>query len=137
MVIVRTLLGFEAPELLPEAVSPGGLVRSDGAEVRGDLDPAFVDAVIEADMAAIESCYEEALQASPELQAELVLRLSVKRSGKVFDAGVVRSSVNDALRACILQRFRSLRFGRNRASTPPEVVYPLTLWPDPAATTAR
>lgn len=71
----------------------------------GTRDINHVNAVIYSHNASIQYCYERHLQENPNLKGKLVVRFTIAPSGKVIDAQIVSSTLNNsALEQCILSR---------------------------------
>lgn len=78
--------------------------------------------VMDANKNAIYAIYNRALRSNPALEGKMVFRLVIEPNGKVSDASVVSSELNDpALERKLLARIRLINFGaKNVLKTPLE-----------------
>jgi hypothetical protein len=93
-------------------------------KVSGQLDPARVYAVIDANIAKIQACYERRLQADPSLAGRITFRWTVTPTGSVTGVQQHVSTVSDPkVASCIKQVLERLRFPKPDGGSV-EISYP-------------
>lgn len=86
-------------------------VRSGGAEVRGSLSKEVIRRVVRRHINEVKFCYEQQLNARPDLQGRVTTRFVISPTGSVQSAMVADSSLrNAAVESCIVQAVRRWTF---------------------------
>ncbi len=86
-------------------------VRSGGAEVRGSLSKEVIRRVVRRHINEVKFCYEQQLNARPDLQGRVTTRFVISPTGSVQSAMVADSSLrNAAVEGCIVQAVRRWTF---------------------------
>jgi len=86
-------------------------VRSGGAEVRGSLSKEVIRRVVRRHINEVKFCYEQQLNARPDLQGRVTTRFVISPTGSVQSAMVASSSLrNEAVESCIVRAVRRWTF---------------------------
>jgi TonB family protein len=86
-------------------------VRSGGAEVRGSLSKEVIRRVVRRHINEVKFCYEQQLNARPDLQGRVTTRFVISPTGSVQSAMVANSSLrNEAVESCIVRAVRRWTF---------------------------
>jgi len=86
-------------------------VRSGGAEVRGSLSKEVIRRVVRRHINEVKFCYEQQLNARPDLQGRVTTRFVISPTGSVQSAMVGSSSLkNEAVESCIVRAVRRWTF---------------------------
>ncbi len=102
-----------------------GPKRDGGAASKGQLDPAEIRRVVQADRPKYQQCYEAALTKSPTLAGKVSVHFIVGVDGSVASAENSGSTLADAkVVDCVVQAFSKLRFPAPKGGTV-DIVYPL------------
>lgn len=101
------------------------LLKADRGSVRGGLDPDKVRRVIRAKHASLRRCYINRLQTRPGLQGRITVHFVIGSAGRVTRVSSFDTIGDAALKRCIENRFKALRFPRPRGADV-TVNYPLT-----------
>ncbi|MEQ1877553.1 MAG: AgmX/PglI C-terminal domain-containing protein [Bdellovibrionia bacterium] len=98
------------------------------ALIEGGLDRDQINEVIQRHLGEVRFCYEQGLQAQPELSGRVAVRFLINGGGVVASANVSRTSLrSDPVEACILQRLKSWKFPEPRGGVNVKVTYPFLL----------
>jgi hypothetical protein len=77
----------------------------------GTMSKVGVDFVVRARLAAIKSCYEVELQKNPRLAGEIDVAWNIETDGRVSQARVVKSTMNDEkVEGCIVRQVSQWKF---------------------------
>jgi TonB family protein len=86
-------------------------VRSGGAEVRGSLSKEVIRRVVRRHINEVKFCYEQQLNARPDLQGRVTTKFVISPTGSVQSAMVGSSSLrNEAVESCIVRAVRRWTF---------------------------
>lgn len=86
-------------------------VRVGHPEVRGSLSKEVIRRVIHRQLAAVRHCYEQRLTARPDLSGRLGVRILIRPTGVVQQAGITSSTLGDATaETCVRQVMQRLTF---------------------------
>jgi TonB family protein len=86
-------------------------VRSGGAEVRGSLSKEVIRRVVRRHINEVKFCYEQQLNARPDLSGRVTTRFVISPTGSVQSAMVASSSLrNEAVESCIVRAVRRWTF---------------------------
>ncbi len=86
-------------------------VRSGGAEVRGSLSKEVIRRVVRRHINEVKFCYEQQLNARPDLSGRVTTRFVISPTGSVQSAMIGSSSLrNEAVESCIVQAVRRWTF---------------------------
>ena len=86
-------------------------VRSGGANVRGSLSKEVIRRVVRRHINEVKFCYEQQLNARPDLQGRVTTRFVISPTGSVQSAMVANSSLrNQAVESCIVRAVRRWTF---------------------------
>ncbi|MFW2389375.1 MAG: TonB family protein [Polyangiales bacterium] len=86
-------------------------VRSGGAEVRGSLSKEVIRRVVRRHINEVKFCYEQQLNARPDLSGRVTTRFLISPTGSVQSAMVASSSLrNEAVESCIVRAVRRWTF---------------------------
>lgn len=86
-------------------------VRSGGAEVRGSLSKEVIRRVVRRHINEVKFCYEQQLNARPDLQGRVTTKFVISPTGSVQSAMVASSSLrNEAVESCIVRAVRRWTF---------------------------
>ena len=86
-------------------------VRSGGAEIRGSLSKEVIRRVVRRHINEVKFCYEQQLNARPDLQGRVTTRFVISPTGSVQSAMVASSSLrNEAVESCIVRAVRRWTF---------------------------
>jgi TonB family protein len=86
-------------------------VRSGGAEVRGSLSKEVIRRVVHRHINEVKFCYEQQLNARPDLSGRVTTRFVISPTGSVQSAMVANSSLrNEAVESCIVRAVRRWTF---------------------------
>ncbi len=86
-------------------------VRSGGAEVRGSLSKEVIRRVVHRHINEVKFCYEQQLNARPDLQGRVTTKFVISPTGSVQSAMVESSSLrNEAVESCIVSAVRRWTF---------------------------
>jgi TonB family protein len=86
-------------------------VRSGGAEVRGSLSKEVIRRVVRRHINEVKFCYEQQLNARPDLSGRVTTRFVISPTGSVQSAMVGSSSLrNEAVESCIVRAVRRWTF---------------------------
>jgi TonB family protein len=86
-------------------------VRSGGAEVRGSLSKEVIRRVVRRHINEVKFCYEQQLNARPDLSGRVTTRFVISPTGSVQSAMVANSSLrNEAVESCIVRAVRRWTF---------------------------
>jgi TonB family protein len=86
--------------------------------------------VVQAELPQIRGCYVDGLRTSPGLAGRMVVRFTVAADGTVSAASVTSSTLaSPSVEACVLGRFRALRFPAYDHGETISVSYPLVFSP--------
>jgi len=105
----------------------------------GRIDPAAVRQVVRAGAPHFMLCYADGLKKKRDLSGRVETKFVIDETGHVISAeDVTRSNVlpDDAVRACILGKFRNLEFPPPNPSGKVTITYPLLLEPSMVQTQA-
>jgi TonB family protein len=81
--------------------------KSPTSPPRHPRDPRLVHEIVLAHSPAIQDCYKLALKRRPDLQGKLVVRFTISTDGRVTNAEIVSSTIQDEqLVRCVLKRIR-------------------------------
>ncbi len=95
------------------------------AEFKGTIDRDEVRRVILANKRTIQNCYNIALARNPELYGKIVLSWTIEEKGRVSNATVKSSSVdNPAVANCILEHLKTWKFPDPPPDTVGQVAFP-------------
>lgn len=116
--------GFDSVKV-PQRPRSG--VRFDREKVRlvGGLTHQVVGEAIQRHYSRFKYCYERELGRAPNLYGKLVVHFAIDGTGRVEQADVLQSSLQDAnVEACVLRTVRSIRFPAPRGGGEVLVSYP-------------
>ncbi|MCB9765686.1 MAG: AgmX/PglI C-terminal domain-containing protein [Alphaproteobacteria bacterium] len=100
---------FDDDDPIPQ--EPAGRVVSGPPTVVGSLDSAAVRSVVERELGRVGGCYERALQQTPDLGGELVVRFVIPSDGRVRYATPGDSTLGEqTLEQCASSGFQGMRF---------------------------
>jgi TonB family protein len=86
-------------------------VRSGGAEVRGSLSKEVIRRVVRRHINEVKFCYEQQLNARPDLNGRVTTRFVISPTGSVQSAMIASSSLrNEAVESCIVRAVRRWTF---------------------------
>jgi TonB family protein len=86
--------------------------------------------VIRAHHGELRSCYQAALEHTPDARGRLSVSFTIDAQGSVTDASIVDDTVGDAsMRACILTAIQSWRFPEARDGASITITYPFVFAP--------
>ena len=86
-------------------------VRSGGAEVRGSLSKEVIRRVVRRHINEVKFCYEQQLNARPDLQGRVTTKFVISPTGSVQSAMIGSSSLrNEAVESCIVRAVRRWTF---------------------------
>jgi TonB family protein len=86
-------------------------VRSGGAEVRGSLSKEVIRRVVQRHINEVKFCYEQQLNARPDLQGRVTTKFVISPTGSVQSAMVGDSTLrNEAVESCIVRAVRRWTF---------------------------
>jgi TonB family protein len=86
-------------------------VRSGGAEVRGSLSKEVIRRVVHRHINEVKFCYEQQLNARPDLQGRVTTKFVISPTGSVQSAMVDSTSLrNEAVESCIVRAVRRWTF---------------------------
>jgi TonB family protein len=86
-------------------------VRSGGAEVRGSLSKEVIRRVVHRHINEVKFCYEQQLNARPDLQGRVTTKFVISPTGSVQSAMVDSSTLrNEAVESCIVRAVRRWTF---------------------------
>lgn len=86
-------------------------VRTGGAEVRGSLSKEVIRRVVHRHINEVKFCYEQQLNARPDLSGRVTTRFVISPTGSVQSAMVASSSLrNEAVESCIVNAVRRWTF---------------------------
>jgi hypothetical protein len=86
-------------------------VRSGGAEVHGSLSKEVIRRVVRRHINEVKFCYEQQLNARPDLQGRVTTRFVISPTGSVQSAMVADTTLrNEAVESCIAQAVRRWTF---------------------------
>jgi hypothetical protein len=88
------------------------------------LPPPVIQATVRSGFPRLRGCYEDALRKKPDLTIKVTTRFTIRADGSVADVKVTSDVPEDALTACVAQRFATLSFPRP-ASGVVTVTYPI------------
>ncbi len=98
--------------------------------VMGGLDKSLIDEYIKRHIREIRACYESQLNSSPSLAGRIATRFVISGSGRVSQAGVTTSSINNAkVEGCVLGVLRHIVFPEPLGGGVVEVDYPFSFTP--------
>lgn len=101
-------------------------IRMGAVEVRGSLDRELIRRTIQRQLNALRHCYERELQAAPQLAGRVVVRFVIDADGKVINAIVSESTLNNAkVEKCLLKVFSRMVFPAIPGGGRVQVSYPL------------
>ncbi len=112
--------------LAPSARLQTTRVRGSASMVLGALDRSLVDAEVQRHFPAISDCTDDT--PSP---GQLDVRLVIDPSGKVSHRALRRAASDTELAACVLERFRQMRFPAPKGGGAVVVGFPLRWGADP------
>ena len=94
------------------------------------LEKGVIEATIAEDMSRIRRCYQKVLRENPSVAGKLVVSFTIGANGKVVDALTESSELSDPrVEACVVERFRRLRFPKPRGGGIMIVNYPFLFTP--------
>jgi outer membrane biosynthesis protein TonB len=106
--------------------APVGL--ADEAVVESGLDRDQIAAVIQQHLGEVRFCYEQGLQADPNLSGRVAVGFTIGGQGSVKVASVENSSLGSKIiEDCIVMRLKSWKFPEPRAGVDVKVSYPFVL----------
>jgi hypothetical protein len=77
----------------------------------GDIDRQQIVKQVRKSFGAINKCYTEELNASPDLAGKMVVKFTIGADGKVVEAHAQYSNLHDpALEGCVVKQFEGLEF---------------------------
>lgn len=110
----------------PEPASPARAAGSGGEKVDKD----HVRSVVRENINRIKHCYNQGLTRRPDLAGRVAVQFVIAPSGKVIDAQVASSDLDDdATEACIVKAVESFEFRRRKGEGNVMVTYPFVLSP--------
>ena len=103
-------------------------VRGGMAAVRGSLSREVIRRVVQRHRNEIRFCYEQQLNARPDLEGRVAVQFIISPSGAVQTAAVASSSLgNSAVEQCIVQKVRTWSFPSPEGGGVVSVTYPFML----------
>jgi TonB family protein len=116
----------------PTSPNPDSSIRFDDGTVLGSLDKVVIRDVIHRNRQQIQYCYEIQLAKHAGLAGKLAVAFVIGPDGKVQQAHVARSTLNDPeLEQCVADRFKSWTFPKPKGGGIVQVTYPVVLRPRP------
>jgi len=103
--------------IVGNAGSGEGLVGVGKASVSGGgagVSAADIQSVVDANAAAVNSCYTKELKKSPDLKGKLTVSISVNPAGKVSGVKVLEDSVGGGVASCVQNKIRGWAFPRGK-----------------------
>lgn len=98
------------------------------ALVEGGLDRDQIAAVINRNKGQIIYCYEQGLQAQPELRGRVSVQFVIGPAGRITSASVAQSSLRSkAVETCMVSKMRNWQFPRPIGNVNVDVLYPFEL----------
>lgn len=98
------------------------------ALVEGGLDRDQIAAVINRNKGQIIYCYEQGLQAKPELRGRVSVQFVIGGTGRITTASVAQSSLGSRMvETCIVAKMRNWQFPRPVGNVNVDVLYPFEL----------
>ena len=96
-------------------------------EVAGGLDGDQIKAVVDRNRGQIIYCYEQGLQAQPELRGRVSMQFVIGGSGRITTLKVAQSSLSSKLiEGCMVAKMKSWQFPRPIGHVNVDVVYPFS-----------
>lgn len=96
-----------------------------GASVSGKLDRDIIRRIVRHYLGSIRYCYERELRKDPTLSGKIAVRFTIAPSGRVSASRAVVSTGTPSLDACVVARFRRMRFPAPKGGGVVVVTYPI------------
>jgi TonB family protein len=107
-------------------------VRAGAAMVKGSLSKEPIRRIIRRQINAFRGCYERELQSNPNLAGKVVVKFIIDGSGKVTNAAIAESTLNnEKVEQCLLKAIRRLTFPQPPGGEVIVVTYPFTFKTSP------
>lgn len=93
-------------------------IKTDSADIQGKLDRNLIAAKVRTYLAGIKACYEYQLKRDPNLRGKITVRFTIGIDGKVTEATIVSSTLNDQqVKDCMKRRIMRWKFPKPEEGT--------------------
>lgn len=104
------------------------LPLSEEAKIIGGLDRDQINAVVQRNLGQVIYCYEQGLQANPQLTGQVTVNFQIAPNGLVSVANVGQTNLNSrSVESCIVGKLRTWKFPRPKGDVSVRVTYPFVL----------
>ena len=115
---LTALLGDPGGLSVSAGESGGGLIGVGKASIAGGggagASAGEIQSVIDANAAAVNSCYQKELKKSPDLKGKLSVQIKVNQAGRVAGVNVTQNTVGTAVSSCVVNKIRGWSFPRGK-----------------------
>ena len=115
---LTALLGDPGGLSVSAGESGGGLIGVGKASISGGAGAGAsageIQSVIDANAAAVNSCYQKELKKSPDLKGKLSVQIKVNQAGRVAGVNVTQNTVGSAVGTCVTNKIRGWSFPKGK-----------------------
>ncbi|MBL7995277.1 AgmX/PglI C-terminal domain-containing protein [bacterium] len=115
---LTALLGDPGGLSVSAGESGGGLIGVGKASIAGGAGAGAsageIQSVIDANAAAVNSCYQKELKKSPDLKGKLSVAIKVNQAGRVAGVNVTQNTVGNAVSSCVTNKIRGWSFPKGK-----------------------
>ncbi len=115
---LTALLGDPGGLSVSAGESGGGLIGVGKASISGGAGAGAsagdIQSVIDANAAAVNSCYQKELKKSPDLKGKLSVQIKVNQAGRVAGVNVTQNTVGSAVASCVTNKIRGWSFPKGK-----------------------
>ncbi len=115
---LTALLGDPGGLSVSAGESGGGLIGVGKASISGGggtgASAGEIQSVIDANAAAVNSCYQKELKKSPDLKGKLSVQIKVNQAGRVAGVNITQNTVGNAVATCVTNKIRGWSFPKGK-----------------------